>query len=127
VVIFHGHGPKDIACFPSQHVSASLFLTQVLLGARRKDAKGYSRARLILPAVVLRVACNLAAPAEIAREERLLFRLLLPTPPAAGRTVVVVVRMSIALSSTAVALRLEVWVSYKGQRLQDGASGARRR
>ena len=98
----------------------------MLLGAHRRYTKGYSRARLILPTVVLRVACNLAAPAEIAREERLLFRLLLPTPPTAGRTVVVVVRVSIVLSSAAVAFRLEVWIRDKGQRLQDGASGARR-
>ena len=94
-------------------------------GRTAQRCKGYSRARLVLPAVVLRVARNLSAPAKVAREERLLFRLFPPTPPAAGRAFVVVV-VPIALSS-AVAPWLEVWIRYEGQCLQDGASGARRR
>jgi len=64
-------------------------------------------ARLVLPAVVLRVARNLAAPAEVTREEGLLFWLLLPTPPTARRALVVVVVTSpVAISSATVALRL---------------------
>jgi hypothetical protein len=94
-------------------------------GRTPQRCKAYSRARLVLSSVVLRVARNLSAPAEVACKERLLFRLFPPTPPTAGRAVVVV--PIIALSSAAVALRLEVWVRYEGQCLQDGATGARRR
>ena len=97
------------------------------LGARRKDAKGYSRARPILPTIVPRVARNLAAPAEVAREEGLLFRLLLPTPSATGRALVVVVAIPVALSSTAVTLRLQVGICDECQCLQYGAWGTRGR
>ena len=56
----------------------------MLLGASRKDVKGYSRARPVFSTVVLWVARNLAPTAEVAREEGLLFRLLLPTPAPTG-------------------------------------------